>query len=118
MGTFNIDIEIGDTQGRRFERVSAMVDTGASYTYVPRSVLEKLGVKPTFKFPFVLADGREVKLDMAETKVKFDGMTRTQLVVFGEEDTEPLLGAFSLESFGLAVDPLKRKLFPVPGSLR
>lgn len=39
------------------------------------------------------------------------------LVVFGDPDTLPLLGAYALEGFGLAPDPVNRRLIPVPGLL-
>ncbi len=118
MGIFRVPIEVGDPEGRRWERVEALVDTGASYTLVPRSVLERLGLSGVFRHPFVLADGRQLEYDAAETRIRIDGQTRTTLVVFGEEGTEPLLGAYTLEGFGLAPDPLGRRLIPVPGVLK
>ena len=39
------------------------------------------------------------------------------MVVFGDEDAEPLLGAVTLEEFGLGVDPVRRRLVPVDGYL-
>jgi len=38
-------------------------------------------------------------------------------VVFGEDGGPLLLGAVTLEEFGLGVDPVARKLVPVPGLL-
>ncbi len=35
MGIFNVPIEVGDPEGGRFERVEALVDTGATFTIVP-----------------------------------------------------------------------------------
>ena len=32
MGVFRVPVEIGDLDGTRFERIEALVDTGASYT--------------------------------------------------------------------------------------
>ena len=55
---------------------------------------------------------------MAETKVRLNGQERTTLVVFGEEDTDALLGAYTLEGFGLAPDPVGRRLITVPGLLK
>lgn len=55
---------------------------------------------------------------MAETRVRLDGQTRITLVIFGEEGTDPLLGAYTLEGFGLAPDPVGRRLIPVPGLLK
>lgn len=117
MGTFRVELELGDPQGRRFEAVQAVVDTGATYTWAPASLLTSLGVAPSYRFPFVLADGRRVEKDMAETKVRLNGQVRTTLVVFGDEGTLPLLGAYTLEGFGLAPDPVNRRLMSVPGLL-
>ncbi len=117
MGTFRVTIEVGDPQGQRWQPVEALVDTGATYTWLPASLLRSLGVTPSLRFPFILADGRRIEREMAETKVRIDGQERTTLVVFGDEGTEALLGAYTLEGFGLAPDPLNRRLVPVPGLL-
>ncbi|HHT9131936.1 MAG TPA: retroviral-like aspartic protease family protein, partial [Candidatus Tripitaka californicus] len=63
------------------------------------------------------ADGRRIEREMAETRVRLDGQTRTTLVVFGDEGTEPLLGAYTMEGFGLSPDPVNRRLVSVPGLL-
>ena len=110
-------IEIGDPQGGRFEKVEALVDTGASHTRVPRRVLERLGVKPEERWPFRLADERQVEYDVAQTQVRINGRTRFSMVVFGPEGSEPLLGAATLEMFRLGIDPVGRRLIPVPGLL-
>jgi aspartyl protease family protein len=117
VGTFRVALEIGDPEGSRWETVEALVDTGASYTLVPRHLLLSLGVRTTFRRPFTLADGRQVDCEMAETRVRLDGQTRTTLVIFGEEGAVPLLGAYTLEGFGLAPDPVNRRLISVPGLL-
>jgi clan AA aspartic protease len=117
MGTFRVPIEVGDPEGTRWERVEALVDTGSSYTLLPRSVWLRLGVSGAFRHPFVLADGRQLEDEMAETRVRINGQIRTTLVIFGGEGAEPLLGAYTLEGFGLAPDPVGRRLIPVPGML-
>ncbi len=73
MDTFRVPIEFGDTQGQRWSRVEALVDTGAGYSWLPSSVLCSLGVAPTMRFPFVMADGRRVEKEMAETRVRLNG---------------------------------------------
>ena len=90
VGTFRVTVEIGDVRGSRFETVEALVDTGASYTWVPVSILQGLGVVPTFQFPFLLADGRKIEREMAETRVRLNSQERTTLVVFGDEGTQAL----------------------------
>ena len=116
MGTFYMALEIvGPSEGRS-ESVQALVDTGASYSWVPASVLQRLGVEPTIRFQFILADGRQIERDMAEARVRLNGEERTTLVVFGDEG-KALLGAYALEGFGLSADPVNRRLVPVPGLL-
>ena len=67
MGTFQYKVEIGDTQGERFEEIDALVDTGATYTSVPASLLERLGVDVHDKVSFILADGRQIERDVGQT---------------------------------------------------
>jgi len=95
-----------------------LVDTGASYTWIPRDILDRLGVQPEEHWPFVLADGREVQYPVAWTQVKLQGHTRPTIVVFGKPGSEPLLGAFTLEGFRLAADPVNHRLISVPALLK
>ena len=118
MGTFRVSIQLARTGGQRFAAMEALVDTGASYTWIPRDVLEGLGVQPDEERVFVLADGREVRYPMAWVRVRLDERIQPTLVVCGDPGTEPLLGAFTLEGFGLGVDPVNRRLIPVPGLLK
>lgn len=70
-----------------------------------------------FRHPFALADGRRVECEMAETRVRLVGEIRTTLMTFGEEASMPFPGACTLEGFGLAPDPVSRRLISVPGLL-
>ncbi len=115
MGTFRAAFEIGDPQGRRWEVVEAVVDTGASYTWAPREVLTRLSVRPQFRREFATADGRVIEREMAVTMARWNGQVLPTLVVFGDEGSQPLLGAYTLEGFGLAPDPVNRRLIPVRG---
>ena len=115
VGTFSAPIEIGDPAGLRWEQVEALVDTGASYPWLPADLLASLGVAPQFQREFLTAGGRIIERDLAVTLARWDGQTLPTLVVFGDEGSMPLLGAYTLEGFGLAADPLNRRLVPVRG---
>ena len=117
MGVFSVPIEIGDSQASIFETVEALVDTGATFTMIPRSILARLGISPDRRRTFALADGRERLFDMAETRARLGGMTVTTIVIFGEESVTPLLGAYTLEGFGLEVDPSGKRLVELVGHL-
>ena len=117
MGTFSVTIEIGDSEGQRFEPLEALVDTGSTTTVVPSPFLQRLGVVPTRRETFEYADGRRRELEMAETKVRVEGRETTTWVLFGEDDSAALLGAYTLEGVLLGVDSYNRRLVPVRGLL-
>jgi len=84
---------------------------------MPGSLLARLGVQPQESRPFRLADNREVNYEVGQAMVRMAGRTLFTIIIFGEEGSEPLLGAVTLEQFGLGVDPVARRLIPVPGLL-
>lgn len=113
MGTFQVTLEIGDPEGRRYEAVDALVDSGATYTTMPASLLRRLRVSPHSKRAFVLADGTRIERDFGRTWVRLNGEPDISPVVFGDEGAMPLLGALTLEVFSLGIDPVNRRLIPV-----
>ena len=115
MGIFRHPLHIAATREGPFQEFQAVVDTGSIYNWLPASILSRLGVSPVGKQRFKTADGRLIERHIGEVVVRLDGQTRVRLVVFGDEGTEPILGADTLEGFSLAVDPVERRLFPVPG---
>jgi len=117
VGTFWHRIEIGDANGQHFEPVEALVDTGASYTMVPASILQRLGVGPIDSATFILGDSRRVGRDIGQTWIRVDGKSVITLIVFGDEELGPVLGAYSLEGLRLGVDSVNQRLIPTPGLL-
>ena len=115
MGTFSVDLDIGDPRGEVWETVQALVDTGSSYTWVPRQLLERLDVRPQFQREFETADGRVVQRDVAVAMVRWDDETMPTLVVFGGNGDAVQLGAYTMEGFSLAPDPVNRRLVRVRG---
>ena len=115
MSTFSVELEIGDPDGLRFEAVEAMVDSGATYTTAPGSLLRKLSVAPMSRASFVLADGRRTEREIGQTWVRLEGGRYIVPIVFAEDDARPLLGAVTLEIFRLGIDPVQMRLIPVDG---
>lgn len=117
MGTFSHPIEVGDPQGQRFEQVEALVDTGATFTVLPGSLLRRLGIPAQRRARFRLADGSVLERDVGETKVRLNGLVVTTTVVFGEEGSPSLLGVVTLETALMAVDPVRQQLTPTEALL-
>lgn len=112
MGTFNCPLRISSMDGQLSRDVVATVDTGAAYTTLPANLLRELGVAPTGKRRFLLADGRRVDMDFGQAWATIDSESVVTLVIFGEDDGPALLGAYTLEGLALAVDPVEQRLVP------
>ena len=112
METFSIPIEIAGPDNERFETVDALVDTGATYTILPASLLTVLGVAPFARRNLRLANGQRIYRDVGEARVRINGEVQGTPVIFGNEDSHSILGAVTLEEFGLAVDPVDKRLVP------
>lgn len=113
MATFTIPLEVADPQGRRYETVDVLVGSGATYTALPASVLGRLGVVPHSARRFVLADGSRVERGFGRAWMRIDGREELSPVVFWDEGAQPLLGAVTLEIFGLGIDWVNGRLMPV-----
>ncbi len=112
MGTFRIDIEIENPQrpGERRVVPRALVDTGAELSWIPKAILESLGI-PRFKlWHFRQADGTPLERWAGPAVVYAGGTMTLDEVVFGEPGDMVLLGARSLEGLNLRVDAHRKIL--------
>jgi predicted aspartyl protease len=96
------------------ETVECLVDSGAVYSVVPRTLLEKLRITPFTRQEFRLANGERIVRDKGVAVFRYDNRIGGADVVFGEEGDSVLLGALTLEALGLSLDPLRRELKPLP----
>ncbi|MCH7606532.1 MAG: hypothetical protein IH962_05190 [Chloroflexi bacterium] len=94
------------------------MDTGATYTALPTGMLTRLGVEQEGIRRFELADNQIVEYPVGQARIQLEGNELVVLVVFAPEGTAPLLGATTLEIFGLGVDPVSQKLVPVTALLK
>ncbi len=90
-----------------------LIDTGAIYSTVPAGTLESLGIIRLERQEFTLADGTHQAYDVGEAFFDLGTKGRTSQVVFAPEGATPLLGAFTLESLGLMLNPVTRELLPM-----
>ena len=112
VGTFYVDFVIWNMERTRNRSVNGLVDTGASLTQVPASVLQELGIAPEETQRFLLADGSRRELPVGEARLELQGRFKTVDVVFGTDGSNVLLGALALEAFGLAADARNGRLMP------
>jgi len=113
MGQFSVNVTLShpNDPARRAE-TKLIVDTSATLSWVPREVVERLGVPLLYRRPFLLADGRTVERDTVIVAVRLDGAQAGVTVVVAEPGDAHLLGATTLETLGFAVDPVNLRLIP------
>jgi predicted aspartyl protease len=100
-------------RNRKARRVRFLVDSGAVYSVLRQPVWRALGLKPERKLDFVLADGTTLTRGVTECTFEIQGHRATSPVVLGETEDEALLGAVTLETLGLMLNPLSRTLEPM-----
>jgi len=113
MGTFKVKFRVWNPANpERVEELEGYVDTGAAFSWVSRTRLDRLGVKSSRRMPFRTIEGRVLERDMATVYVSTDGYSVPDVVVMAEEGEMEVIGAHSIEGLGLAADPVQKKLVP------
>lgn len=109
MGHVFVDVYLEGTQ--KEEKVTMLVDTGATLSAIPKDLADRLGVPRLNPRRVQLADGKELTVEAGVVHVRIDGREApTTVLILGNE---PLLGVETLETLGLKVNPQKRELEPV-----
>jgi predicted aspartyl protease len=118
MGTFKVRASIWrvDNPSRRVG-VGLIVDTEATYTMIPQSLLEELGVKKIRVIGLRLANNTVVERPLGEIRIEVEGYSVSATsVIFGYEEIY-LLGSVTMEQLGLAPDPVEKRLKTVEALL-
>lgn len=115
IGVTYVQVKVSNPRhpGERAIELEFLVDTGAIYSVVPRERLEALGVAHLERHQFTLADGTHQAYDVGEAFFELAGKVGTSKVIFGPPGVVPLLGALTLESLALMVNPVTRELLPM-----
>ncbi len=117
---FKQPLTVFDSAGQPVDTVEAWVDTGSTYTWLPRALFESLGIQPTEEREFIpstssgrrLATGTREKRLVAQVRISLGGPRFYTYCAIAAPGEEILLGAVALEEAGLAVDPVNRRLVP------
>ena len=112
MGTFSLPFSIGNDDETGSLDLQGMVDTGSLYSIVPATILDELGIVRDESETFSMADGSLIDMSIGLALLTLDGRSRTVHVAFGSDDEIALIGAMTLERFGVAADPLNKRLVP------
>jgi clan AA aspartic protease len=112
MGIFRVTIGVENVAQRGVVRyvADALVDTGSELTWIPREILQSIGIKVERRRSFIVADGRRVERDIGYAVVHAGESATVDEVVFAEESDFALLGVRSLEGLNLRIDFVSEEL--------
>jgi clan AA aspartic protease len=114
MGITNAILKVKEhRKSEKVAEVNFLVDSGAVYSLVPGKILDQLDIEPYKEMSFSLADGTTLQRKVCSAYFEFEGEGGPAPVIYGEEGDEPLLGATTLESLGLVLNPFTRTLHPM-----
>lgn len=114
MGETIVKVKVSTLTNKKFAEVEALVDTGATYTSLPCDLLESLGVKKVDKVNIEFANGKVEERSVGFILIEVEGVLTPNRVLFAEKGDAVVLGLVTLESCGLTVDPINKKLVLLP----
>ena len=110
MGLTHVAVKIGNLGSNNLYDAEFLVDTGAIDSMAPASELRRVGIEPVGKRTYELAGGELQEFEYGLAKLRFmDEITSTD-IIFGPENTEPILGVMALKNAGFIVDPKNQTL--------
>ena len=111
MGIFSVPVSVGNRDTAAQETVNALVDTGSTFSMMPASLLNRLGIRPTESRRLRLANDQVAEYPTGMARFEIAGVGGEARVIFGPENIY-LLGATTLEDLSFIVDPINRELIP------
>lgn len=114
MGLQKVRTKITNIKGDNSYEELFLVDTGSTDSMAPKDKLEEIGIEKLGKMTYELADGTIKEYPFGIVKIEFMGEITAGRIIFGEINSEPILGVTALESVGIMVDPLNKTLKKLP----
>ncbi len=109
MGHVEVKVALANPKaGIAFEE-KGLVYTGATLTVLPRKIAEALHLDTTSKSKAMTAGG-PITVELSDLQIEIAGKTGTVKVAISDVVDRLLVGVTTLETLGLAVDPLSGQL--------
>jgi predicted aspartyl protease len=114
MGLTYVKVRVGNRRTAAGQKRFRALSTQARCTrFISGRVLRKLDIKPHSTREFILPNGEVIRRRLATATFEYEGRRGDSMVIVGEKGDDPLLGATTLEGFGLVLDPFRRELRPM-----
>lgn len=89
--------------------LEVLVDTGSELTWLPKDILDEIGILPRRKRNFQTATKQMVQRNVGYAILKSEGFETIDEVVFAEPGDMNLLGVRTIEGFGVMVDNISHR---------
>ena len=116
MGMFKKKVKISNIHDdSKYFEADFWIDTGALYSFVPEDYLETIDFEIIENRSMVFADGRIGRCPFGIVNFDIEGFENKIAcpVIAGTKGSMFLLGATTLENFGVEADPVNKKLNPI-----
>jgi len=105
MGEMYLELIVANMNNiERQEEVSFFIDTGATRSWIPQEIADRLGIKAAGTVSLELADGMIKDYPYGLCIFEFGGEIVAGNVVIGPPNSEPLAGTHVLQDFRLVID--------------
>ena len=113
MGFIHVNVDISNpADPNSAEEVRVLVDTGATLSVFPASLLEGMGIKRIGQRRF-RGFGGVITRDVGTINLRYGDAVAGVTVVFGEENDPAIMGVTALETLGFHVNPVDGELHRV-----
>jgi clan AA aspartic protease len=114
MGQIKTQVKIKNfIKGNEIE-VEALVDTGAMYMSLPRSIIEKLGLQEGRRVNVRTTNGSIQRRVYEGGKISINNRSVTMDILELPDEVPPLVGVLILGALDFVVDPIAQKLISNP----
>src|SRR2546428_13261802 len=106
MGTFRVEVTLNNIhESARRQTLSLLVDTGATYTTLPRTVAESLGCSPIGARRVLLANGPEEEWPIGLVLMTLENQDLPTVCLIGPNGRTGLPGASTLAEVSVPAGP-------------
>ena len=110
MGFVHVNVGLSNpSEPDSAEEVRVLVDTGATLSVFPASLLDKMGIRRSSQRRF-RGFGGVVTRDVGTVDMHYGGATAGVTAVFGNEGDPAIMGVTALETLGYHVNPVDGEL--------
>lgn len=114
MGTFTVKFVLKNPMhAERCLELEGLVDTGALYTQIPENLARTIGITQVGTRAVHYADGVKDVVPVAKADIAINGVETATIILCGKPNSLILVGATTLETLGLGVDPIHKRLIPI-----